>query len=111
MHTSISTAPWQQRARALLRNLPRTKYFSKSGLEKKMSVRGSLDVVSTTGVLGWAYAAEDRAKLIVQALLNNAVIGESVANVHRADLAAVGMGDGNCGYKIDFYQEIDERYL
>ena len=74
-------------------------------------VRGSLDVVSTLGAMGWAFTADTRKKLTVQAMLNHAIVGEAIADIHRADLAAVGMGDGNCGFKIDFYQEIDPLYL
>jgi hypothetical protein len=61
--------------------------------------------------MGWAFSPDIRGKLTVQALLNHAIIGEAVADLHRADLAAVGMGDGNCGYHISFYQEINPLYL
>lgn len=74
-------------------------------------IRGSLDVVSNVGAMGWAFTADTRKKLTVQAMLNHAIVGEAIADIHRADLAAVGMGDGNCGFKIDFYQEIDPLYL
>ena len=75
------------------------------------AVRGSLDIVSSLGAMGWAYDPEARQKMTVQALLNHAVIGEVVADIHRPDLAAVGMGDGNCGFNISFYQPIDPLYL
>jgi hypothetical protein len=78
---------------------------------KVSAVRGSLDVVSTQGALGWAFSAENREKLTVQALLNHTIVGEAIADLHRPDLAAVGLGDGNCGYHITFYQEIDPLYL
>ena len=74
-------------------------------------IRGSLDVVSSVSAMGWAFTADTRKKLTVQAMLNHAIVGEAIADIHRADLAAVGMGDGNCGFKIDFYQEIDPLYL
>jgi hypothetical protein len=61
--------------------------------------------------MGWAYLVGSREKLTVQAVLNHAVIGEAAADLHRADLAAVGLGDGNCGYHITFYKEIDPLYL
>lgn len=75
------------------------------------AVRGSLDVVSTVNAMGWAFTADTRKKLTVQAMLNHAIVGEAIADHHRPDLAAVGMGDGNCGFKIEFYQEIDPLYL
>jgi hypothetical protein len=61
--------------------------------------------------MGWAFSPDAKKKLTVQAVLNHAIIGEAVADIHRSDLAAVGMGDGNCGYHIAFYQEIDPIYL
>lgn len=75
------------------------------------AVRGSLDVVSTLSAMGWAFSADSRKKLTVQALLNHSIVGEAIADIHRPDLAAVGMGDGNCGFKIEFYQAIDPLYL
>ncbi len=75
-----------------------------------MSIRGSLDVITSTGVSGWAYAPEERS-LTVQALLGHQVIGEAVANMHRPDLAAVGIGDGNCGYSIAFYEKVSPLHL
>jgi hypothetical protein len=76
-----------------------------------MSIRGSLDVVTTTSAMGWAYSAGSREKLTVQALLNQAVVGEAIADMHRDDLATAGLGDGNCAYHIDFYHEVDPLYL
>jgi hypothetical protein len=61
--------------------------------------------------MGWAYSSISKEKLLVQALLSHVVIGEAVAELHRADLAAVGFGDGNCGYSIVFYYQIDPQYL
>jgi hypothetical protein len=75
-----------------------------------MSIRGSLDVITPTGVTGWAYAPEERF-VTVQALLGHQVIGEAVANLHRADLAGAGIGDGNCGYSITFYEKLDPLTL
>ena len=36
---------------------------------------------------------------------------DAVATDHRPDLAATGMGNGNCGYSITFYRESNPRYL
>jgi hypothetical protein len=76
-----------------------------------MSIRVSLDTVTTAGATGWAYSLNQRDNLRVQALLNHAVIGEAIADLYRADLAAAGLGDGNCGYNIEFYHEIEPAYL
>ena len=72
-----------------------------------MSVRGSLDVVTIGYAAGWAYPTNTKGRLVVQALLNHAIIGEAVADLHRGDLASVGLGDGNYGFHIDFYNAID----
>ena len=76
-----------------------------------MPIRGSLDVVTTTGAMGWVYSSSLKEKLTVQAVLNHAIIGESIANLYRADLLAAGFGDGTCGYSIEFYHEVDPLYL
>lgn len=76
-----------------------------------MTIRGSIDAVTTKGATGWAYAQGRRNDLIVQAVLSHEVIGDAVATGYRSDLAAVGMGKGNCGYTIEFYREIDPLYL
>jgi hypothetical protein len=76
-----------------------------------LTIRGSVDVVTTKGATGWAYAQGRRNEIVVQALLSHEVIGDAIATDHRPDLAAVGMGKGNCGYTIEFYREIDPLYL
>ncbi len=76
-----------------------------------MFIRGSLDEITPTGLAGWAYAPDARGGLTVQALLNQEMIGEAVADLHRPDLAAVGIGDGNCGYRIDFHVPLSPLML
>jgi hypothetical protein len=67
--------------------------------------------VTTRNAVGWVYAPERHEEVAVQAVLSHEVIGDAVANDHRPDLAAVGLGKGNCGYTIKFYREIDPLYL
>ncbi|HWB51433.1 MAG TPA: hypothetical protein VG651_20135 [Stellaceae bacterium] len=76
-----------------------------------MTIRGTVDAVTTKGATGWAYAPGRRDDIVVQAVLSHEVIGDAVATGYRPDLAAVGMGKGNCGYTIEFYREIDPLYL
>jgi hypothetical protein len=76
-----------------------------------VTIRGSVDAVTTKGASGWAYAQGRRNDLVVQAVLSHEVVGDAVATEYRPDLAAVGMGKGNCGYTIEFYREIDPLYL
>jgi len=76
-----------------------------------MQVRGSVDVVSGTEVRGWAFARGRKEPVTVQAVLNHEILGEAVANQHRPDLAAAGLGDGNSGYLIKLFRPIDPLYL
>ncbi len=76
-----------------------------------VAVRGSVDVVTTTEVRGWAYAPGRRETVRVQALLNHEILGEAAADTHRPDLAAAGLGDGNAGYAIRLFRAIDPTYL
>jgi hypothetical protein len=76
-----------------------------------MAIRGFVDSITSTQVVGWAYAPGTKGNLIVQATLNQEIVGEAVANLRRADLAAAGLGDGNCGYAIKLHREIDPLFL
>jgi hypothetical protein len=76
-----------------------------------MMVRGSVDGVTGTEVRGWAFAAGRREPVLVQALLNHEILGEAVANIHRPDLTAAGLGDGKSGYVISLFRPIDPLYL
>lgn len=76
-----------------------------------MTIRGSVDGMTTKGANGWAYAPARRNDIVVQAVLSHEVIGDAIASDHRPDLAAMGMNNGNCGYSITFYREIDPLYL
>ena len=74
-------------------------------------IRGSLDVVTPTEARGWAFSSIPNEPLLVQAVLNQEIIGEALAENHRPDLAAAGLGDGNSGYIINFFRQIDPLYL
>jgi len=74
-------------------------------------IRGSFDVVTTAEALGWAYAPGQMEPVLVQAVLNQEVVGEALADIHRPDLAAAGVGDGNAGFAIRFFRAIDPLYL
>jgi hypothetical protein len=47
----------------------------------------------------------------VQAVLNQEILGEALADLHRPDLAAAGLGDGRSGYAIKLFRRIDPLYL
>ncbi|WP_376094471.1 hypothetical protein ACE7GA_01190 [Roseomonas sp. CCTCC AB2023176] len=67
-----------------------------------MTIRGSVDSLTPEGASGWAFAGGGR-PLVVQALLDGRVIGETVAESERPDLSAAGLGDGQCGFAMAFY--------
>ena len=67
--------------------------------------------MTTKGASGWAYAPARRSDIVVQAVLSHEVIGDAIASDYRPDLAAVGINNGNCGYAITFYREIEPLYL
>jgi hypothetical protein len=75
-------------------------------------IRGSVDIVTSTEIYGWAFSPGKRTSPIsVQAILNNEILGESEAGIHRPDLAAAGLGNGNAGYIIKLFRPIDPMYL
>jgi hypothetical protein len=76
-----------------------------------VSIRGSVDIVTTKGATGWAYVPGRQDGITVQAVLSHEIIGAAIATDHRPDLAAVGVGNGDCGYTIKFCREIDPLYL
>ena len=78
-----------------------------------MTIRGSVDSISAEGASGWAFASGTgpARTLVIQALLDGRVIGETVADQHRSDLAEAGLGDGRCGFTMAFYDAPIERQL
>jgi len=72
---------------------------------------GMLDVVSDDGwVQGWAwYPAAREKRAAVEVLVDGVVVGSTLAALHRADLAAAGIGDGNYGFSFALPFEIVAR--
>jgi len=67
-----------------------------------MTIRGSVDSLSPEGASGWAFGGANP-PLVVQALLDGRVIGETLAAQDRPDLLAAGLGDGRCGFALAFH--------
>ncbi len=76
-----------------------------------MTIKGSLDQLTTKGAQGWIYAKSESGPVVVEAVLHHRVVGEALADIYRHDLAAVGFGDGRCGFTIDFDMPIEAAYL
>jgi glycosyltransferase involved in cell wall biosynthesis len=65
-------------------------------------LRGRLDRVDRQRITGWAQDSLDperRVSLVV--MINGAVVGRCLANMHRPDLAAAAIGSGRHGFCID----------
>ena len=76
-----------------------------------MSIKGSVDQLTTKGAQGWIYSTNENAPVVVEAVLHHRVIGEALADSYRNDLAEVGFGDGRCGFTIEFSMPIEPAYL
>jgi hypothetical protein len=62
--------------------------------------QGYLDRATRSVVEGWAFGmGEGPVRLAI--LVNGAVIGQTVADSYRADLAEAGFGDGHCSFRFD----------
>lgn len=76
-----------------------------------MSIRGAVDRLHEGGASGWIYQKGAKMTLAVEAILLGRIVGEATANLERPDLAAVGFGDGLCGFDVNFYQRIERNLL
>jgi hypothetical protein len=76
-----------------------------------VSIRGSVDQITTEGAHGWAFDSTTGEPMTVQALYDGRIIGEAFADRHRHDLAAAGFGDGRCGFEVVFYEKVDASLL
>ena len=74
-------------------------------------IRGSVDALTTKSVSGWIYTDTQKEPLTVEAVINHQVVGNAIARLPRPDLAAAGFGNGNCGFELQFCNEIDPLYL
>jgi hypothetical protein len=76
-----------------------------------MTIKGSVDQIGVKGVSGWIYNTADSRPMVVEAVLHHRIVGEALADNFRHDLAEVGMGDGRCGFAIEFPLPLDAAYL
>jgi autotransporter-associated beta strand protein len=87
--------------------------------------RGKVDAVTPALVSGWAFSGAAAGPQALAILLNGAVVGRVVADRHRSDLEAAGIGDGrhgfafvlpkgfepDAGHRIEVRREIDWSLL
>ena len=74
-------------------------------------IRGSVDAITGKQVSGWIYSDARAEPVLVEAVINDQVVGTAVADMARPDLAQAGFGEGNCGFEIRFENEINSVYL
>ena len=66
-----------------------------------MTTRGSLDIVQPGLIAGWVMRPDKPSEpLRIRIRIDHALVAEIVADTYRADLAAVGIGDGRCGFAL-----------
>ena len=66
-------------------------------------LRSFLDEVGRNRIAGWAQdAAQPDAPLSLLILVDDALVARVLANRHRPDLAAAGIGDGRHGFRFEF---------
>jgi hypothetical protein len=74
-------------------------------------ISGSVDKLTPQGAIGWLYRQDLLEPAKVRAFLNNEVVGETTADTYRSDLHDVGLGDGNCGFDMQFTRPITVSQL
>jgi hypothetical protein len=74
-------------------------------------IRSSVDLITTRLASGWIYSDSQKDPLAVEALINDQVVGRAVADLQRPDLAEARLGDGKCGFEIQFQNEVDPLFL
>lgn len=69
---------------------------------------GMLEVVSDDGwVKGWAwYPSKSDRRVEVELLVDGEIVGRTIAALHRKDLVAAGIGDGNYSFSIALPYEV-----
>ena len=67
--------------------------------ERPFGLRGHVDIVNFRIIAGWAQTIEHReAPVCLDIFVGGQLIGQTLANVYREDLANAGLGSGNHGF-------------
>lgn len=71
------------------------------------SILVRVERIDRRGALGWAWSPEQPDRRIrVEAVLGDRVIGHTIANLHRADLAAWNVGATDYAFELKFYEPL-----
>lgn len=69
-------------------------------LETK-AIRGNLEGVKDGSVFGWIHNDDDPSEILQVGIYEDDVLlGETTADIHRADLEEAGVGDGHCAFNM-----------
>lgn len=90
-----------------LQNLPSKASSSIVRSSDKQAFEGHIDLLTRWGAVGWAWLPQlPNEQAVVEAVHGGTVIGRTVANRLREDLAAHGKGTGLYGFELAFDQPI-----
>jgi hypothetical protein len=73
------------------------------------ALAGRLDEVTRQAVSGWVALQDDAGPVAVELVVDGVVLPPVVADAHRADLAAAGVGDGRRGFRLVLDPPLDPR--
>jgi len=63
-------------------------------------LEGRIDLLDHTTIAGWAFdVTRPHTPLRLEILVDNVVVGETLANLHRDDLRQAGKGEGRCAFR------------
>ena len=66
-----------------------------------MAIRGNLEEVTHERVRGWAFdPARPQDAITLRVLVDGVTVGHTVANIHRGDLEAAGIGNGRHAFDL-----------
>lgn len=72
-----------------------------SGDIAPQSIRCNLEGVQDGSIFGWIYNSQNPSKISRVGIYENGqLLGETLADQHRADLEAAGVGDGRCAFNM-----------
>lgn len=76
--------------------------------EEAAAVRGHLDVLTHACITGWAWDGEGRGEpVVVIVTAGERVVARALADQHRGDLAAAGIGDGRHAFELILDEPLD----